>query len=75
METNNIFFFIKGIELFKGLDEHELMALAKNIQEKNYSKGQLLFEENGPRKDIFIIFKGEVELFKTLHFGAETRLS
>lgn len=75
METNKIYDFIRGIELFKGLDESELLILTTNIQEKNYSKGQLLFEENGPRKDIFIIYKGEVELFKTIHFGAETRLS
>ena len=75
METNKILDFIKGIELFKGLDDSELNILIKSMQEKNYPKGKLLFEENGPRKDIFIIYKGEVELFKTIHFGAETILS
>ncbi|NOQ25707.1 MAG: aspartate ammonia-lyase [Bacteroidales bacterium] len=45
------------------------------MEQKEFAKGKLLFEEHGPRKDIFIIFKGEVELFKSIHFGAETRLS
>lgn len=75
METIKLLEFIKGIELFKGLDETELNILIKNIHEKKYKKDELLFEENGPRKDIFIIYAGEVELFKTLHFGAETKLS
>jgi aspartate ammonia-lyase len=75
METDKIYDFIKGIELFKGLDDSELRTLSQSMQEKKYIKGSLLFEENGPRKDIFIIQSGEVELFKTVHFGAETKLS
>lgn len=75
MDTKSVNSFIKEIELFKGLSDQELEALAQNIIEKKYAKGELLFEENGPRKDIFIIYKGEVELFKTVHFGAETKLS
>lgn len=75
MDIVNVNSFIKEIELFKGLSDEELDILAKHINEKKYNKGELLFEENGPRKDIFIIYKGEVELFKSVHFGAETRLS
>lgn len=75
METDKLLDFIKGIELFKGLDDSELLILSKSMQEKKYPHDTLLFEENGPRKDIFIIYEGEVELFKTLHFGAETKLS
>jgi len=75
MDIKNIYSFIKEIELFKGLTEKELQVLSENINEKKYTKGKLLFEENGPRKDIFIIYKGEVELFKTIHFGSETKLS
>lgn len=75
INIDEIYSFIKEIELFKGLNKDELKILCKNIVEKEYLKGELLFEENGPRKDIFIIYKGEVELYKTIHFGAETRLS
>lgn len=75
MDNNRIQTFIKGIELFNGLSADEFNTLADSIVEKEYKKGELLFEENGPRKDIFIIYKGEVELFKTIHFGAEKKLS
>ncbi|HAF29204.1 MAG TPA: aspartate ammonia-lyase [Bacteroidales bacterium] len=75
MEINEIYSFVKEIELFRGLDEDELKTLSENVIQKKYLKGELLFEENGPRKDIFIIYKGEVELYKTIHFGAETKLS
>lgn len=75
MDNNKIQTFIKGIELFNGLSADEFNTLADSIVEKEYKKGELLFEENGPRKDIFIIYKGEVELFKTIHFGAEKKLS
>jgi aspartate ammonia-lyase len=75
MDNNTILTFIKGIELFKGLSENELAILTEYIEVENYSQGELLFEENGPRTDIFIIYKGEVELFKTVHFGSETKLS
>jgi len=75
MDKDSIFSFLKEIELFKGLTENELNTLCESVIEKKYQKGDLLFEENGPRKDIFIIYKGEVELFKTFHFGAEKKLS
>lgn len=75
MNTINKNEFIKDIELFKGMSESEIDILVQNMEQKEFAKGKLLFEEHGPRKDIFIIFKGEVELFKSIHFGAETRLS
>jgi aspartate ammonia-lyase len=75
MDTINKNAFIKNIELFKGMSESELDILVQNLEQKEFTRGKLLFEEHGPRKDIFIIFKGEVELFKSIHFGAETKLS
>lgn len=75
MDNKKVFSFIKGIELFNSLSDEEFKILAENINEKKYGKGKLLFEENGPRKDIFIIYSGEVELFKTIHFGVEKKLS
>jgi len=75
MQKPKVIEFIRNIELLNGLDDPELDVLAEYLDEQTYEKGQLLFEENGPRRDIFIIYRGEVELFKTKHFGAETRLS
>jgi aspartate ammonia-lyase len=75
MKKADVLQFIQDIELFRGLEPEELDQLANAVDEKKYSKNDLLFEENGPRKDIFIIYKGEVELFKTPYFGSEIKLS
>jgi aspartate ammonia-lyase len=75
MKADKILDFVKGVELFKGLSDEELNGLVSELQPKSYNKGEFLFEENGPRQDIFIICEGEVELFKKSPLGAETRLT
>ncbi len=75
MTNEDLYNFIKGIELFSGLSEDEINKLIEYIEKKKFNKGDLLFEEHGKREDIFIIYKGEVELFKSLHFGSEKKLS
>jgi aspartate ammonia-lyase len=75
MENREILEFIKDIELFEGLSATELMVLSDNIKEEVFEPGDLLFQENGERRDLFLIYKGEVELFKTDFYGEEKRLS
>ncbi len=67
--------FLKDIELFRELDEAEFDALYGAVSEKVINKGSLLFRENAPRTNIFVIYSGEVELFKTTPFGLEKRLT
>ncbi len=67
--------FLKEIELFRELDEAEYDVLYKAVSEKVIPEGSLLFRENAPRTNIFIIYSGEVELFKTTPFGLEKRLT
>lgn len=64
MKHNVIQEFIKNIELFQGLTEAEFDFLADKIQVRKYALGDLLFVENSARKGIFLIYTGEVELFK-----------
>ncbi len=74
MEKKELLPFIRTIELFKGLKEDELQLLADQLQEKKYSSGEFLFREHDPREEVFIIYKGEVELIKMLPSGAEKKL-
>jgi aspartate ammonia-lyase len=67
--------FLKQIELFKDLDDTEFDALIGRIKTDNLEMNQYLFRENTPRKKLFIIYDGEVELFKTTTFGEEKRLT
>ncbi|HSW67540.1 MAG TPA: aspartate ammonia-lyase, partial [Bacteroidales bacterium] len=75
MEKNRIIAFLKKIELFRGLDEHEFEIVASNIQTRELEAQTLLFSENTPRECIFLIYDGEVELFKKTAKGRETMLS
>jgi aspartate ammonia-lyase len=75
MQKEQIIEFIKKIELLKELTDEELNLIASNLQEKTYKKDELLFRENNLRKDVYLIFEGEVELFKKTSYGEETRLS
>lgn len=62
---------IKKIELFKGLNDNSIKLIAEETSVKNFRKGAYLFHENTPRKQIFFIADGKVELFKTTPFGEE----
>ena len=75
MKKKKIIEFIRGIELFIGLEEKDLELLAENIEEKLYSEGSLLFKENEPRENIFIIYTGEVKLCKTTVTGTMKELA
>jgi aspartate ammonia-lyase len=75
MNSTEIQEFLKEIELFRELEGSELESLYRFIKEKTYVNGDLLFRENAPRTNIFVIFSGEVELFKSTVYGKEKRLT
>ncbi len=66
---------IHKIELFKGLSDDDLLMIANETSVKNFKKGEYLFHENTPRKQIFFIAEGKVELFKTTPYGEEKRIT
>lgn len=45
------------------------------VEVKTYRAYQFLFRENGRRENIFIIYEGEVELFKSNPYGVEMKLT
>jgi len=75
MDNDTVLNFLRGIELFTSLDETELQELTKSVREKRCNTGDIIFRENSPREDIFIIYEGEMELFKINSYGAEVRLA
>ncbi len=67
--------FIKKIELFDDLSDNERQLIVENTETQQIPAGTLLFEENSPRKSLYLIYSGEVDLFKRTAFGEEKRLS
>lgn len=75
MKKEVIIEFLKKVELFKDLDTGERRLLTENIKVQTFKPDQFLFKENAPRKYLFIIYNGEVELFKKTSLGEEKRLA
>ena len=64
MRPEQIYEFLKKVRLFKDLTDDELRLVAENSQVINLKTSEHLFDENAPRKNLYLIFKGEIELFK-----------
>src|SRR5690606_6579443 len=75
MDENIIKEFLKRIELFKGLSENKLDVITQKIEVENHKTGAMIFNENNIRQNLYIIYDGEVELFKRTTYGVEKRLS
>ncbi len=75
MEKSEIKEFLKHIQLFKELNDIQLDAVCNKVTIKNYPANNLLFSENNIRENLFLIYDGEVELFKRTPYGKEKRLS
>ncbi len=75
MDANVVKEFLKKIVLFKDLSDIELELITNLIEIKTFEKDAFLFYENNPRKNLFVIYEGEVELFKRTPFGEEKRLA
>lgn len=75
MTPSEKFDIISRIELFKGLSREEIQVIADEATLTVFDAGDLLFTENRPRNQLFLIAEGKVELFKTSPYGGETRIT
>jgi len=75
MNQEEISAFIGQIELFRTLDRDALNHLAAHMKFRKIRSKTYIFKENTPRKNLFIIFSGEIELIKSSPFGEEKRLA
>jgi aspartate ammonia-lyase len=75
MELAEKIVLINNIEIFRGLSKEEINVIAEEAKERIFDKGEMLFSENNPRKEIFLIAEGKVELFKSTAFGEEQTIT
>jgi aspartate ammonia-lyase len=76
LSKKEIIEFLRKVELFRDLESEELELFGEEIIVKEYKARSLLFTENSPAgKHLYIIYDGEVELFKKTPYGEEKRLT
>lgn len=75
MDKKTLAQFLSKIELFKDLDNSELEILSEKVEEKKYKVGEAVFTELNPRKNLYLIYDGEIEIYKKTVFGEEKRLA
>ncbi|MBU0756283.1 MAG: aspartate ammonia-lyase [Planctomycetes bacterium] len=67
--------FLSKVELFKDLNDAEIELISRSAVAKTFEVNSHIFSENNKRECLYVIYEGEVELFKTTPFGDEKRLS
>lgn len=75
MEKQVIKEFLKHIQLFRGLNDSQLEAICDKVKVESFPINSMVFNENNIRQNLFLIYEGEVELFKRTPYGGEKRLS
>jgi CRP-like cAMP-binding protein len=63
-KKNEMIYFLQSLPAFQKLNKLAISKLTYNIREMNYFKGQTVFNEGDPAKEIFIIHDGECKLSK-----------
>ncbi len=58
---------LKSIPIFEKLNDADLQLFADAFQKKEFDKGDYLYQRGEPRKNMYVILSGEVEILK----GAE----
>jgi hypothetical protein len=56
--------FLKKIHLFQGLEEEELAAIAAEMDEVQYAKGDVIFEQDGKADNFYLIYGGSVRIVR-----------
>jgi CRP-like cAMP-binding protein len=56
--------FLAGIPLFESLSRREIRRIAGIVHERSYATGEVIFEQGTPGAALFLIRRGQVELYR-----------
>lgn len=55
-------YILQQVDILEDLSPEQLVLVDKICVEKSYNQGELIFEENSPSREFYIIVDGEVEI-------------
>lgn len=65
---------LKEIPLFAGIGEKHLSAIVQDLRSREYKKDELIFRQGDESREIYIILKGKVRIYKISPAGDETSI-
>jgi CRP-like cAMP-binding protein len=65
---------LKAIPLFAELSEKVLSSLVDDLRARDYKKDELLFRQGDESREVYIILKGKVRIYKISPSGNETSI-
>lgn len=63
--------FLKQLPLFSHLNRSNLEAIAANVEQRQYLKNEIIFQEGQQADKLFIVYDGLVKVFKASFEGKE----
>src|SRR5688572_4456158 len=61
--------------MFAGLKETDLSALAGDFHLKEYEKDEIIFRQEETSRELYIVFRGKVRIFRNSPGGNETSIT
>lgn len=67
--------FLKSVPLFAGLREDDLATLVNDFRLSEYGRGETIFHQGDHGRELYIVVRGKVRIFKTSPSGNETSIN
>ncbi len=67
MKTTDYYDFLKGVDLFRDLDDGEIRKLCDVSRERHFDENEIVFEEGSVAGQLFIVLEGRMEVWKDFY--------
>lgn len=65
---------LQAVPLFAGVSEKQLAILVEDFRPRDYKKDELIFRQGDESREIYIVLKGKVRIYKISPAGNETSI-
>jgi CRP-like cAMP-binding protein len=65
---------LKGVPLFEGLRQSQLAQIVDDLRLKEFAKDEIIFRQGDESREIYIVLKGLVRIYKISPGGGETSI-
>lgn len=55
-------YVLEQVDIFQDLSQEQLALIGDVSREESFAQGQLIFEENSPSREFYVILDGEIEI-------------